>query len=235
MTANALLGTDPNNDLPGRRSADFRRYWGLSLIMLLLLAVPAFAEDDPVIPPDHLVYCTVCHGIQLRGNRAVEAPRLSGMESWYVERQLEAFKAGWRGAHPDDNPGLEMRPMAVALSEDGVEDAVAYVSGVDSEPPPVTVAGDAERGRALYSSCAACHGDDAEGNEPLGGPALTVTNDWYLVRQLENYRNGARGRHPDDAFGAQMRAAAMLLPDSQAIRDVVSYLNTLQNRQENQQ
>lgn len=208
-----------------------RRGGLLRLFSVLFWFMPAIAAaDDPVIPPDELVYCTVCHGIQLRGNRVIEAPRLSGMEPWYVERQLIAFKNGWRGAHADDDAGLEMRPMAAALSDAGIADAVEYVHAVESEPPPATVTGDATRGRSLYSSCAACHGSNAEGNKALGGPALTGTNDWYLVRQLRNYKSGLRGQDPDDAYGTQMRAAALLLQDDQAIRDVVAYINTLQNR-----
>ena len=36
-------------------------------------------------------YCTTCHGTDGRGNEAVEAPRLAGIEGWYLRRQLETF------------------------------------------------------------------------------------------------------------------------------------------------
>lgn len=205
--------------------------------LLLVLAAtfagtPLFADDAAVIPDDELVYCTVCHGVQVGGNDKLRAPRLSGLSAWYVERQLEAFGNGWRGAHDDDVAGLEMRPMAAILSDDGIRRAAAYVDAVDSAPPAVTIDGDAGRGARLYDSCAACHGRDAEGNEALGGPALTGLNDWYQLTQLKNFKAGVRGAHPDDTRGRQMQAAAALLADEQAMKDVIRYIATLNDRRE---
>jgi cytochrome c553 len=59
---------------------------------------------------------------------------------------------------------------------------------------------------------------------------LNGLNDWYLARQLANFRNGTRGSHAGDTYGAQMRAAAAVLPDESSIQDVVSYINSLQSR-----
>lgn len=188
------------------------------------------ADDAPVIPPDQFVYCTVCHGVQMKGNRSIEAPRLSGMDAGYIERQLHAFRNGWRGTHGKDIAGMEMRPMAAILSDAEIAAAARYVNSVSSEPPTETVEGDTDRGKELYAPCAACHGTNAEGVKALGGPALIGLNDWYLATQLVNFRDGTRGSHPDDTYGAQMRAAATVLPDDAAIRDVVSYITTLQSR-----
>lgn len=199
------------------------------LVTAMLQCSVAAAAEEPVIPPDNLVYCTVCHGVQLKGNHVIQAPRLSGMAPWYVQRQLLAFSRGWRGTHEEDVYGMEMKPMA-PVAPGAIRDAVDYVAAVDSEAPPATVQGDAERGRAIYATCAACHAADGSGVEALGGPALTIANDWYLVRQLGNFKAGIRGSHPDDTFGAQMRAAAQVLPDDASIRDVVSYINSLQQR-----
>jgi cytochrome c oxidase subunit 2 len=190
----------------------------------------ARAEDNPVIPPDEFVYCTVCHGVQMKGNPSIEAPRLSGMDTYYIERQLRSFGNGWRGTHENDTAGMEMRPMAAILSDEQIAAAARYVNAVSSEPPPATVEGDAKRGATLYAPCAACHGPKAEGVEALGGPPLAGLNDWYLVTQLANFIDGTRGSHPDDSYGQQMRAAAGVLADDAAIRDVVSYINTLQRR-----
>lgn len=200
---------------------------GIFAAAALLLAAPALA-DDPVIPADEFVFCTVCHGIQVGGNVVIQAPRLSGMEDWYAVRQLEAFKKGWRGSHPDDTYGQEMRPMAEDLTADEIARVAAYVNAVDSAPPAVTVEGDATRGESLYATCVACHGADAGGNEALGGPALTGLNDWYLLTQLQNFKAGIRGSASGDTWGQQMRAATALLPDEQAMRDVVRYIATLE-------
>ena len=61
-------------------------------------------------------YCTTCHGAEGIGNIAIEAPRLAGMEAWYLKRQLENFRAGIRGTHGEDIQGIAMRPMAAKLS-----------------------------------------------------------------------------------------------------------------------
>jgi cytochrome c553 len=189
------------------------------------------ADDSPVIPPEKFVYCTVCHGVQMKGNPNIEAPRLSGMDTYYIERQLRAFSSGWRGTHENDTTGMEMRPMAAILTDKEIAAAARYVNAVDSEPPPVTIEGDAQRGESLYAPCAACHGAEAQGVEALGGPPLAGLNDWYLVTQLAHFRDGTRGSHPDDTYGQQMRAAASVLPDDDAaVRDVVSYINTLQRK-----
>ena len=191
----------------------------------------AHADDAPVIPPEDFVYCTVCHGVQMKGNPIIQAPRLSGMDMAYIERQLQAFKKGWRGTHEADVYGMEMQPMAAILTEDQITRAARYVSEVQSELPPVTlVQGDAKRGEALYATCAACHGAKGEGVQALGAPALAGLNDWYLATQLANFKNGTRGSHPDDTYGAQMRAATAVLGDEAAILDVVSYINGLHSR-----
>jgi len=197
--------------------------------LLLFISTSLYAEDDLPIPTDDYVYCTVCHGVQLMGNSVIGAPRLSQMEGWYVERQLQAFKKGWRGTHDADKAGIEMQPMAAALSDEQIREATSFVIRTRSERPTGTVRGGISRGRHHYMTCAACHGDEGQGNEALGGPALTNVNDWYLVRQLQNFRNGSRGAHPDDSYGNQMRAATQILADDEAINDVVSYIATFKN------
>jgi len=188
----------------------------------------ARASDDIVAAPEPLRTCVVCHGVELMGNRAVDAPKLAGLPAWYVRRQMEAFRNGWRGVHGDDVNGMEMRPQATALTAAQVEDAVAFAAAVPERPAPSTVSGDAARGEHLYRSCAACHGIRGEGNEALLSPPLAGQNDWYLASQLELFRSGARGSAPGDTHGALMRAAAQTLTDDQAIADVVAYINTLE-------
>lgn len=200
------------------------------LVSLSFLAAAGFAEDRPLIPPDALVFCTVCHGVQMKGNPNIEAPRLSGMDRDYVERQLYAFRKGWRGRHENDLAGMEMRPMAEILSDEQIAAAADYVSAVKSEVPPITLEGDAEQGKKAYVTCAACHGGNAEGVPSLGAPALAGLNDWYLFTQLENFRDGTRGSHPDDVYGAQMRAASAILSGDTAVRDVVAYIMSLESR-----
>lgn len=208
------------NSLPG----------AVAIFAALIIGSTAIAEDEYPVAAEEFVYCTVCHGAQLMGNATIRAPRLSRMESWYVERQLQAFKKGWRGVHTADEIGMEMQPMAVVLTDEQIVEVSEFVSKTTSDQPESTIAGNAGTGRTLYAPCSACHGQNAEGNRALGGPALTGLNDWYLVEQLRKYRAGSRGHDPQDTYGTQMRAAAQTLTDDDAIRDVVSYINTLQTK-----
>jgi cytochrome c553 len=88
-------------------------------------------------------------------------------------------------------------------------------------------AGDAERGKTLYATCGACHGPNGEGMEALNAPKLAGQEEWYLVRQLQNFKAGVRGNNPRDTYGMQMAPMAQTLPDDQAMQDVAAYIKTL--------
>ena len=195
-------------------------------VALARMAV-AEAGEGPVAAPPELSHCAVCHGVELRGNALLDSPNLSVLPPWYVQRQLESYKSGWRApAGSPDLAGREMHPMAAALDADGVRAATAYVASVPKYAPPPTLEGDAARGEGLYRTCIACHGERGQGNESLSSPPLAGQNDWYLARQLENYRSGARGGVPGDLWGVQMRAATAVLQSDADIRDLVAYINS---------
>jgi cytochrome c oxidase subunit 2 len=88
-------------------------------------------------------------------------------------------------------------------------------------------AGNIEKGKMLYNICATCHGSNAEGMLVLNAPANAGQDPWYITRQLKNFREGIRGAHPQDTFGAQMRPMAMMLTNDQSIADVLAYLTSI--------
>ncbi len=88
-------------------------------------------------------------------------------------------------------------------------------------------AGDAEKGKALYATCTACHGAEGKGQEALNAPNLTGLQEWYFVRQLANFKAGIRGADPKDIYGAQMRPMSMTLADEQAMKDVYAYIQSV--------
>ena len=90
-----------------------------------------------------------------------------------------------------------------------------------------TLNGDAATGAAYYTACGACHGAKARGNYALQAPRLAGQDDWYLKRQLENFRRGVRGAHEGDTYGHQMVLMARALQNEQSIDDLLAYLNTL--------
>ena len=61
----------------------------------------------------------------------------------------------------------------------------------------------------------------------MNAPQLAGMSDWYLVTQLKNFRHGVRGPHPHDLYGPQMALLSATLGDSQAVNDLVAYVNDL--------
>ena len=60
--------------------------------------------------------CVPCHNSDGSGNPTVGAPNIAGMKEWYVERELDKFRAGVRGMHFNNVEGMRMRPMALSLT-----------------------------------------------------------------------------------------------------------------------
>ena len=201
----------------------------IALLVALSLTLSAQAAEQPVQDPasSEFGFCITCHGVNGRGNPGVNAPRIGGMDAWYIEQQLNAFRKEWRGTHPDNKVAWEMQPMALAISADQVPEAAAWFAGLGTPAAPDTITGDAVRGEALYSACAVCHGAAAEGNQALSAPALAGQSDWYLVRQINDYKQGTRGYAAGDTLGQQMRAMVTTLADEQAVRDLVAYINSI--------
>lgn len=213
----------------------------------------AVGSDEGVSGEELWDACGFCHGPEGQGGPALDAPPLAAMEAWYVEQQLNAFKNGWRGMHPEDVSGLQMSIVSgMARNEATVKNIAAYISAMAPDPAPEMYRGapapsdrpflwqseyadlvhpdpaNPQAGAPVYAAaCAACHGVDGSGNEALRAPRLTSLPDWYIHRQLQYYKDGVRGAHPDDSWGATMAPFAQMLTDEQAIADVTAYIESL--------
>lgn len=174
--------------------------------------------------------CAGCHGFEGQGNALVGAPRLAGIETWYLDRQMRSFRDGLRGHIDGDVNGRRMAQMArVADNERELEDLLAYIATLPGDHrPPVTVPGDANRGSQLFALCTACHGARAEGNENLAAPGLTALEDWYLVEQLRLYAENLRGTEAADVYGQQMRSLASGFADDEARRAIAAHINSIE-------
>jgi len=72
--------------------------------------------------------CGSCHGPGAKGNELMHAPRLNGLEPWYIKSQITKFKTSLRGAHPEDAYGAPMVPMMALLKdEQAIDDVIAYI------------------------------------------------------------------------------------------------------------
>lgn len=86
---------------------------------------------------------------------------------------------------------------------------------------------DIKAGEKLYTSCFICHGKNGEGNKALNAPRLAGQEDWYLARQLKNFKEGIRGAHPKDSNGMMMAPMAKILKNDKEIEDVSAYIAQL--------
>jgi len=199
-----------------------------------LAAQPSFAQTAARVKGDAqagqalFATCTACHGEQGQGNKELGAPKLAGQDGWYVARQLQSFKQGVRGSHENDTYGKQMIPFASMLADDAaMRNIVAYIGSLPDTRPEYSGSGNPERGRKLYATCSACHGAKGEGIWATNAPRLAGMSNWYMARQLDNFRQGIRGTHPQDFHGAQMRSMARSLKDEASINDLLDYINEL--------
>jgi len=195
---------------------------------------PTFAEQssrvagNAAVGSAQYVICAACHGPEGQGIAAVNAPKIAGQPDWYLKRQILSYKNGLRGVHQDDTFGQQMIGMVATLAnETAVDNVVAHIATFPDNPTTATVEGDAENGKAIYTTCAYCHGGDGMGIQALNAPRIAGGSDWYMARQLDNFKTGVRGAHPQDYYGYQMGLLSITLRDEQAINDVIAYINTL--------
>lgn len=200
----------------------------LTTIIFLALFSVSLQAGDAEAGKKAYETCANCHGPQAEGNATLNAPSLAGQHDWYLKRHLGYFMNRVRGYEEGDTFGNQMAPMALTLiDEAGIDNVVAYIGTLPAANAAATIEGNVDNGKALYANCAACHGANGEGNTALNAPRLAGQHDWYLMRQLQYYKSGARGTNPDDEYGVTMVGMAALLTDDQAIKDVVSYISTL--------
>ena len=79
--------------------------------------------------------CAACHGQNGQGSEQLSAPRLAGLEDWYVAGQLALYKNGLRGANPQDTYGAQMRAVVAALPDAQINDVAAYVATLGGSTP----------------------------------------------------------------------------------------------------
>jgi cytochrome c oxidase subunit 2 len=195
---------------------------------------PTFAElnakpaGNAAIGAAQFTVCAACHGPQGEGNSTMNGPKLAGQADWYLKRQIMSYKKGLRGAHEDDAIGRAMIGMVATLvDEAAIDNVVAHIQTLPVNPITTTIDGDVEHGKKLYTVYAYCHGGDGMGRQALNAPRIAGSSDWYLARQLQYFKDGVRGSHPDDFYGFQMGLMGQSLHDDQSVNDIIAYINTL--------
>ena len=198
----------------------------LGFVVLSLHAAVSSAASTSNNQPDGR-YCLVCHGGNAQGSEVIGGPNLSVLPDWYLRAQLQGFQHGWRGKQTQDSYSSEMQMIANSMNEQDIEMAIRFIKNLPPKQAEPMLGGNKEHGKQLYQACAACHGQQAEGNASLKAPPLLGQNDWYLHKQLISFKQGDRGAAKDDTSGQLMRQSVALLTSEQDMLDVISYINSL--------
>ena len=154
-------------------------------------AAPGVLADQAKVEAIAVTVCGACHGAD--GNSATPAfPKLAGLDSAYLHKQLEDFQAKRRQSEI-------MQPMVDALSEQELAGLAAYFAGKKSVRGAATEPALVETGRKLYGdgnpvsgvpACSGCHGADGEGNGRF--PRLAGQHAEYMTNQLKLFAASAR-------------------------------------------
>ena len=199
----------------------FNRVATLLLIGVMMVAgeepVPEIQDRGFVVFRDN---CRDCHLASGMGIREMNAPSIAGLPRWYVTDQLREFRRELRGGRDDDAAGQLMQIKAKGLGERDLAFMGRYIESMSPNATRVTL--DAKitpRARAHYlSDCASCHGDHGEGVKRERAPPLLFQPDWYLRKQLENFREGKR-QHG--------RTGKIAEPSAEVAAELVAWLASL--------
>lgn len=224
----------PRNKRRWRRTAGLVTLLGLftqaQWLALAATQQPTAAAADPARGKPVYVLCAGCHGDQGEGIEPYGAPRLSHLQDWYLQKQLQDFREFKRGGDAADPMGQRMQLIAAAVKDPAtLADVVAYIGTLPAVAQPAVDEARIEAGAKVYAaSCVACHGPAAEGNPALHAPRLAGGNAWYLQHQLEKFRSGLRGKN--DPVAASMAAMAQALKGPKDVADVAAYLSSLTSK-----
>jgi cytochrome c553 len=145
----------------------------------------AFAERE----------CKGCHGLDGKG-AAPAIPHLAAQRERYLVAALKAYKEGKR-TH------AALKEIATHMSDADALNLAAYYASL----PPVdsaaakgaTQVSPYDRGKALASACAKCHGDDGN-SKTAGTPSLAGQQPQYLVIAIQEYLKKERKAAPMHAL-----------------------------------
>jgi cytochrome c553 len=166
--------------------------------------------------------CAGCHSVD--GNSAAAAnPKLAGLNSEYLYKQLTEFKSGAR-------KNAIMSGMVASLSQQDMLNLAAYYSAQQPKPGTSKDQQLALIGQKIYRggvqgagvpACASCHGAQGKGI-PTQFPRLAGQHGDYIYSQLNGFRVGERA---NDA-AKMMRSIAAKMTDAD-MKAVSSYIQGL--------
>jgi len=192
---------------------------GTQLLLLAALSVAASAATEPPAPavraaeelrealrtsPDsahgaqlfHI--CAECHGAHGEGNASGWPPQIAGQHPRVIAKELIDFRTGVRWY----DPMQRIAGRHVLQRTQDLADVAAYVAGLT--PSSATTPGPGrhleQAGEYYTRRCEWCHGPQGEGNDARFVPRVAGQQYEYLLRQLQDAREGRRpnmqAQHP---------------------------------------
>lgn len=142
------------------------------------------------------INCIQCHGSGAQGSAGY--PNLND-DDWLwggtPDAIYQTIAHGIRFDGDDDTRVSDMPAFGDILEAEEINQVAAYVASLTGEPADATMV---EPGKVIYAdNCAACHGDNGEGLQELGGPNLADAIWLYgeteaeIVRQIRAPKHGA--------------------------------------------
>lgn len=145
-------------------------------------AAPGTLQADPKHGKDISYTCLGCHGIDGYRNAYPDysVPKLEGQSPDYLTAALHGYRDG-------DRSHITMHAQASTLSDQDIADIAAFFSG-----KPLTATGKPSGTVPKAAQlCTSCHGQDGVAVAPMY-PSLAGQHTDYLVRAIDEYRNGGR-------------------------------------------
>jgi cytochrome c553 len=134
--------------------------------------------------------CQGCHRAHALGRPDGSYPRLAGQHATVLIKQMTDVRAGRR----KNEKMLPFVDKHVVGPQD-IADIAAYLTRLPSPPNNGRGPGSSvEQGAAIYRArCAECHGRGGEGDAAQFYPRVSGQHYRYLVREMIDIRDGARG------------------------------------------
>ena len=156
----------------------------VAILLIVSAPPPAVAEGD-VARGEKLGYtCLGCHGIAGYRNAypSYRVPKLGGQKAAYLIAAIRGYRDGTR-EHPT------MMAQASSLSDQQIEDVATYLASRGGDT--VAAGGSMAPSLAETTACIACHGQNGISLSPTW-PTLAGQHEDYIVRALNQYRDGSR-------------------------------------------
>jgi cytochrome c553 len=159
--------------------------------------------------------CQACHGADGKGQGGA-FPVLTGMDASDIQKKLTAYREGDQEYLKSVGLGGRygtMAPNAANLSDEQIANLSVYIAdafggtnnggaaaggngggdaAAKAEPTEPVILGEAmvRHGRALFSNCAICHGENGQGNALFNAPKLAGMGMDQAASLLKIYRKG---------------------------------------------